>query len=105
MNQETLHRDSPRFDLDGKTVENPASLRLARVPFWFLTLCVLFLYGSSTNSRQCISVPLWITRVNDGGITIPIRYGTCTVKLIAARATTIGYGLMVIMIMLFGDNV
>ena len=73
-------------------------------------MVVRFLYGSSTNLRRCMAVPLRTTTVNDGGITdahdaTTVRYGACSVKPVAPRAPTIVYGLMVIMIMILGENV
>ena len=67
-------------------------------------MVVRFLYGSSTNLRRCMAVPQRTTTVNDGGITdahdaTTVRYGACTVKPVAP----IVYGLMVIMIMIFGE--
>ena len=56
------------------------------------------------NPRRYMAVPLRTTRVNDGGVTdnhdaTTVRYGACTVK---PRAPTIVYGLIVIVIMIFG---
>lgn len=71
---------------------------------------VPFLYGSSTNSRRFMAGPLRTTRVNHGGITgahdaTAARYGASTIKLIGPRVPMIVYGLSVIIIVTFGDNI
>ena len=57
-----------------------------------------------------VHVPPPTRRVNDDGITdahdaTTARYGACTAKPAAPRAALIVYGLVLIMIMIFGDNV
>ena len=68
--QAMVHHNSPRFDLDSKTGVNfrkSSSSTVCMGTIGFLTVFVQFLYGSSTNSRWCMEVPLR-TRVNHGGI-------------------------------------
>ena len=70
-------------------------------------MIVRFLHGSSTNPRRCMAVPQRTTRVNDGGITdnhdaTTVRNSACTVQPVAPRAPTIAYGLMMIVMMIFG---
>lgn len=70
---------------------------------------VRHLYESVTNQRRDMAVTLRTTRVKIDGNTdnhdaTTVRYDAFTVKLVAPRAHTIVYSLMVIVIMILLDS-